>query len=444
MVQTKVVTGPHRVGAPTGTKTFAGVEPGLRSVHEMGLTTEERLAAIDLKAVRGWGRLACEATAGLADVVEAMHHTIARAPGILGTAPSGRTRGITGLVYGSIRGVTRLVGTGFDGAGALGRLAPPQGPSGRIPSPQGEAVLAVLNGVIGHHLAATGNPLAIPMRLRQGGRPLTLERQALAAALPQARGKVLVLVHGSCRCDLQWSRLGHEHGAALSRDLACTPLYLHYNTGLHVSSNGRAFSDTLATLVREWPVEVEDLLILTHSMGGLVARSACHYGAGQRWLQRLSALVFLGTPHQGAPLERGGSWVDTVMGISPYTAPLSRLGQIRSAGITDLRHGSILDEDWEGRDRFGRARERPRAVPLPAGVPCYAVAATRSAVEGDLAGALLGDGLVPVSSAMGRDTDPRRALHFPESRQWVGRGMNHFDLLSHPEVYDQLKRWLEH
>jgi len=406
----------------------------------MGGTTG-RAAGIDLGDVRGWGRLAIEATLGLTGVVESMHHTIRRSPGIVGRPPEGSTGGVTGLVYGSIRLIARLVGTGLDVA--LEQLSCPASAE-RPPVPRREAVLAALNGVLGHHLAATGNPLAVPMCLRRDGRRLALERRALAAHVPRPTGKVLVLIHGSCMCDLQWSRLGHDHGAALARDLAGTPLYLHYNTGLHVSSNGRALSELLATLVREWPVEVEELLILAHSMGGLVARSACHYGAGQRWLWLLKGLVFLGTPHQGAPLERGGNWVDTAMGISPYTVPLSRLGQIRSAGVTDLRHGSILDDDWEGRDRFARVRELPRVVPLPEGVPCYAVAATRTGGESALAGALLGDGLVPVPSALGRHSDPRRRLLFPESRQWIGRGMSHFDLLSHPEVYAQLKRWLEH
>jgi len=232
--------------------------------------------------------------------------------------------------------------------------------------------------------------------------------------------------------------------AALARDLGYTPVYLHYNTGLHVSSNGRAFAGLIEVLLEQWPVAVKELVIIGHSMGGLVSRSACHYGAlaGHDWPTRLRKLVFLGTPHHGAPLERGGHWVDVILGVSPYTAPFARLGKIRSAGVTDLRHGNLLDEDWEGRDRFAHAQDLRQPVPLPKRVQCYAIAATTGSRAGDLGDRVLGDGLVPVDSALGRHADPRRALEIPESRQWIGYGMNHLDLLSHPEVYAAMKRWL--
>ena len=171
--------------------------------------------------------------------------------------------------------------------------------------------------------------------------------------------------------------------------------------------------------------------IVAHSLGGLVARSAYYYGtaAGHRWPRRLGSLVFLGTPHHGAPLERIGNWVDTALQLSPYTAPLARLGRVRSAGITDLRYGNLLDEDWEGRDRFDPSGGLPRPVPLPPNVRCYAIAATE-------------DGIVPVSSALGQHDDPSRSLAFPKTHQWIGDGMNHWDLLNRAAVYRQIARWL--
>jgi hypothetical protein len=369
-----------------------------------------------------------------------MHLTVARRPGILGTPRPGRARGIAGLVYRTIRGTTGLVGGGIDAI--LARLLPLLDEVS--PSRRREAVLAALNGVLGDYLAASSNPLAIPMRLRRNARPLQLDRQALAAAIGQPSARVAVLAHGLCLNDLQWHRQGHDHGAALARDLGYTPVYLHYNSGLHVSVNGRAFAGLLEVLLEQWPVAVKELVLIGHSMGGLVSRSACHHGAlaGHDWPKRLRKLVFLGTPHHGAPLERGGHWVDVILGISPYTAPFARLGKIRSAGVTDLRHGNLLDEDWEGRDRFEHSRDLRRPVPLPEGVRCYAIAATTGKRAGDLGDRLLGDGLVPVASALGRHADPRRALSFPEARQWIGYGMSHLDLLSRPEVYAQLGRWL--
>jgi hypothetical protein len=142
-------------------------------------------------------------------------------------------------------------------------------------------------------------------------------------------------------------------------------------------------------------------------------------------------------------MERGGNWIDTILGRSRYTAPLSRLGKIRSAGITDLRHTYLLDEDWHGRDRFARAGGHHKALPLPQGVKCYAIAATTGKQAGDLKDRLIGDGLVPLDSALGRHQEAGRNLSFPESRQWIGYEMGHLDLLSRSEVYERIRRWLE-
>jgi len=389
--------------------------------------------------IRGFARLATQATAGLADLVEAMHHTITRRGGAGAAQAPARMRGIAGLVYKSVRGVTRLVGGGLDAL--LGRLGPEL--RGRASSPEREAVLAALNGVLGDYLVATGNPLAIAMSLRRDGRALVLERRALAAAFPRAGGKLALLAHGLCLNDLQWNRAGHDHGAVLARELGYDCLYLHYNSGLHTSTNGRALAGLLEVLLAQWPQPVEELAIVAHSMGGLVARSACHYGpiAGHAWPRRLRRLAFLGTPHLGAPMERAGNWVDVTLGATRYTAPFARLGKIRSAGITDLRHGNVLDEHWQGRDRFARAHDVARFVPLPRGVDSYALAASTGKKRGDLRDRLLGDGIVPVRSALGLEADSLRSLWFAKSRQWIGYGMSHLDLLGRREVSDRLVRW---
>ena len=393
-----------------------------------------------LSDLLGASRLAIDATRGLADLVEAMHHNISRAPAILEKTPAGRTRGITGLVYRSVHGVTRLVGGSIDAV--LGSLAPLLGHV--EPSPAREAIVAALNGVLGDHLAETRNPLAISLAFRRDGKALALERGALAAAVPACTGKLLVLAHGLCLNDLQWNRRGHDHGAALARDLGYTPVYLHYDTGLHISTNGRQLAEALETLLREWPVPLEEFALVTHSMGGLVARSACHYGAlaSHTWPRRLGTLVFLGTPHHGAPMERGGNWIDTVLDISPYTAPLARLGKIRSAGITDLRYGNLADEDWHGRDRFARG-DRRRFVPLPDGVRCFAIGATSVAKPRRGHRELPGDGLVPLASALGQHDNPALDLAIPKSRQWIAHDCGHLDLLDRPEVYRRIRRWLD-
>jgi len=381
-------------------------------------------------------RLAVAATRGIADVVEAMHVQIASGPRVLGRPLAIPAQALASLAYGNVRGVTRLVGDGIDFA--LARCVPLLRDSS--PGAAREAVLAALNGVVGDHLQAAGNPLAIEMRLRHGGKPLELNRTALGATFPAASAKVLALVHGSSMSDLGWARKGHDHGASLARDLGYTPVYLHYNSGLHISTNGRAFARLLETLVEAWPVPAEEVSIVAHSMGGLVARSACDAAASarHRWLPRLRNLVCLGTPHHGAPFERAGNLVDVALGISAYSAPLARLGRIRSAGITDLRHGYVRDEDWQERDRFEHAGDDRRPLPLPQGVRCFAVAATKAKVEG---GAPASDGLVPVDSALGRHPRPELTLAFPRDHQRVMPAMNHVDLLSRPEVYDVLRRF---
>jgi hypothetical protein len=366
----------------------------------------------------GLGRLGVNAVGGIATMAERLHRQVTGLAAPLGTSRPGRTRGLTGLVYGSVRGVAKAVGWGLDAA--LPVLSPWLD---RVPGlPQREAVLAALSGVLGDHLEATRNPLAITMSLRRDGKPLALQREALAAALPDAGPRLLLLVHGLCMNDLQWRRRGHDHGAALARDLGCTPVYLHYNTGRPIARNGEELALLLQGLVEAWPQPLQSLAIVGHSMGGLVARSACRQAeeAGLGWVALLKQMVFLGTPHHGSPLERAGRWVDLLLDASPYTAPFSRLGKLRSAGIQDLRHGRVLADDTP--------------VPLPRGVRCYAVAASKRGRAGD--------GLVPVDSALGRHDDPQRQLRFAPSRQWTADGLDHFDLLSDEQVYGQLKRWL--
>ncbi len=387
-----------------------------------------RAHASDVRALAG---LIVEATRGVVGVVKDVH-------GAIGAVPV-----VSDVVYAGVRGVTGVVGFGIDAV--VGALAPLLG--GSVPGDEREAVLAALNGVVGDHLARTHNPLAISMSLRP---PLGL--------LPPG-GTLLVLVHGSSMNDRQWRRSGHETGAALAHDLGVTPVWLHYNSGLHISDNGRS----LARLLEEHSAPFADIVVVGHSMGGLLARAAAAVAEqqGLGWRSRLRALVTLGSPHHGAPLERGGNVLELLLGSTRYSAPLSALGQIRSAGVTDLRFGNVADADWQDRDRFAAGPDPRTPTPLPAGVRCFAVAGSLTprseAVSGDAVGdvgpsgepgrahrdreiGLLGDGLVPVASALGRHPDPRFALTFDGTL--VVRGTNHLGLLAHPEVYAQLRSWL--
>jgi hypothetical protein len=403
------------------------------------------LKASDLRA---GVQLATEATKGVIGIAEGVHQAVLRTVGGRSAGQPGRTTGVTGLVYRSVRATTHLVGRGLDLA--LAKFLPLVAPGAMdrpVDSPEREAVLSALNGVLGDHLATTGNALALPMQLRWQGRPLAQGWPDLIQ--PGAvTGHGVVLVHGLCMNDRQWTRQGHDHGAFLASVLGATPLYLRYNSGLHVSDNGEQLAALLEDMAARWPVPLHTLSLVGHSMGGLVARSAHHAAirAGHTWPGRLKHLVCLGTPHHGAPLERAGVWVDELLGHTPlvsrFTAPFAKLGQVRSAGITDLRHGDLLATDWQGRERFRRRADGRTPVPLPQGVGCFTVAATLAGRRSLLAERLTGDGLVPLNSALGLHDDPRRTLAFPRDRQLVLYGTGHLALLGSPVVARQLVVWL--
>jgi pimeloyl-ACP methyl ester carboxylesterase len=380
----------------------------------------------DLHAV---AKLAIDATTGITDLVEALHGTIAQPVGR--KRRGDRTMGVTGLVYRSIGGVTRLVGGGLDASLKL----LPRFFGEALASPERDSVLSALNGVLGDYLERSANPLALAMTFHSEGMQLPLQRSALKAALPGARPRIIILVHGLCMNDRQWLRQGHDHGALLAESLRASAVYVRYNSGRHIADNGQDLSQHLEKLVANWPVPVQDLVIIGHSMGGLVARSACLHGEKERsaWLQRLSRMIFLGTPHLGAPLERGGHGLDVLLEATPWSAPFARLGKVRSAGITDLRHGKIV--------------KKATSTALPRGVQSYAVGAVlgprKRTQPTFLQNKLVGDGLVPLASALGQSADPANTLRIPKTRQWIAWDTGHLDLLSSAAVATQLEKWLK-
>jgi pimeloyl-ACP methyl ester carboxylesterase len=319
---------------------------------------------------------------------------------------------------------------------------------GAVSSGERDLAHGILNGVVGDHLQHSNNSLAINMGFRQGGRKLPLFAADLAEAVADPKPKILLMVHGLCLTDLQWTRGDHNHGVRLAEALGYTPIYLHYNTGRHISHNGRELAECLDTLMASWPVPVEDLSIVAHSMGGLVSRSALHYSgqSGRQsecsWPSKLRKLIFLGTPHHGAPLERGGNLLDKYIEYSPFTAPFTRLSKIRSAGITDLRYGNLIDEDWHANDRFAHSGDQRQALPLGGDTKYYAVAATKSLQDGAVASSLIGDGLVPTDSAHGEHAEAAFCLNIPAQRKAIFYGVNHMELLGKPEIYRQLHDWL--
>lgn len=312
-----------------------------------------------------------------------------------------------------------------------------------------DSALAVLNGLIGDYLESTDNGLATPMELVHDGAAVPLDPSALALALPEPTARVVLLVHGAMCTESVWSPRDdadpdqrEDYGALLARDLGYTPLYLRYNTGCAIPDNGAALADTLERLVASYPVELEEILLVAHSMGGLVARSACQvaHSEGQLWLRLVRRAIYLGTPHLGAPLERWGRALARLLHAvdDPYTRLLAQIGDLRSDGVKDLGDADLRHED---RARFlpgVRPRNRRHPVPLLPGIRHYLVAATLSS-DPRLA-ATVGDVLVPVPSATaGLGSAPAPA----PSHVKVLPGVGHLRLARHPEVYAQIRSWLE-
>lgn len=391
--------------------------------------------------LQGIARLVTEATIGITDLVEAMHRRIVHPPFLPSTPIQHAITNIAGVTYKTIRSSTKFVGNGADKA--LERFASVFGNS--KPTDKKEAISAVLNGVIGDYLEKTENPLQITMQFRKQGKPLTLDAESLKDAYPAINGNILLLIHGSCMNDIQWTRNKHNHGLILAEERNKTPLFLHYNSGLHISTNGQSLNNLIEELVRNWPVPVEELMVIGHSMGGLVSRSAVYYGQQQKktWVKLLRKIVFLGTPHHGAPMEKMGNYVDVVLEAVPYAKPFARLGKIRSAGVTDLRYGNLLDTDWQDTDRFKMQGDPRQSVPLPKKIVCYSIAATASKKTTSVSPRLRGDTMVSVKSALGKHSDPEKKLQFKKENTWIAHETTHIDLLSSSEIYSKIKSWLD-
>jgi pimeloyl-ACP methyl ester carboxylesterase len=319
------------------------------------------------------------------------------------------------LVYETIRLVNRGLAALGDAAEAL--VPPPAAPASR-PSRWRDAAQSALNGLYGDFLEARGNGLAIRMALRHDGHELPVEREALARALPAATGRLCLFVHGLGCTEREWSFRatdGESYGTRLARDLGITSLYLRYNTGRPILANGRELAALLAALVRAFPTPVAELALVGHSMGGLVVTSAAHHGAeaGAAWVPLLRHVVCIGSPHLGAPLEKGVHLLAELLRSfeAPGAQVPARILDGRSSGIRDLRHGCD--------------------VPFVDGARYAFIASSVTRDPGHPLGRLVGDLMVRLPSAAGR---------FRLGR--VLGGINHVELSNHPEVYAALRDWL--
>jgi pimeloyl-ACP methyl ester carboxylesterase len=351
---------------------------------------------------------------------------------------------ISGALYGAVRGAAGALGLGATEAAVRLR----DDPAAPAPSTtrRGSLAIAIVTGLRGDALEREEDPLAQPMAVRVDGAAVAPRREALAAAFPAATPRLVVFLHGLFETEFSW-RLGagedgETYGSRLARDLGCTPVDVRYNSGRHISENGRSLSDLLEAVVAEWPVEVEEVALVGHSMGGLVGRSACYVAAMEeaRWVKRVRHVVSLGSPHFGAPLEEIVHVAAVGLGKLPETRPISNFLRRRSSGIRDLRRGSLVDEDWRDRDPEALRATACQEVPLLEGATHCFVSATVTRDPKHPVGRLIGDLLVLVPSASG-ESRSRRLGFRAEHGTHVG-GANHFALLNHPAVYAKLREWL--
>ena len=350
----------------------------------MRATVASVVRAADVVAI---GDLAGEALAAASGLVEEMHEAIADRPfGALGQA-AGPVRaihdGIAHTAYASVR-------TGLRAASRAGAAAAASRLGGDRPALAetrgGTVALAALNAVYGDRIADRGNGLALEMEIRgRGG----------GAALSP---RIVVFIHGLGETERSW---GYDE--RLQRDLGVSAVTLRYNTGLHISDNGRALARLLDELVAQWPCGVLELVLVGHSMGGLVARSACHYGdarpgsAGPSTSGTSSAWGRLTSAptSRRAPTSSGGR-----CGGCPRPARSARWSTRAAPGSRTCGSAPALEEDWcdADADEF-LTRPLPRG-PVPA--RRRTTTSSRPRLPAARLGAVAGDLLVRVASASGR------------------------------------------
>ncbi len=395
--------------------------------------------------IAAFGELAGEAAAGATRQIQELHTGIAgRVWSRVGPAALpvklAHDR-IARRAYSAAGELTRTVVRA--GAQAASRAQSPDAPSIER-SPAGRLVVSAINGAFGDTLVQRGNPLALRMTVRRRGSDLELTRPSLARAYPNAKPRVAVFVHGLCETDEAWKLGAGRHvpyGHRMEVELGYTPVYLRYNTGRHISENGRELATLLEALVAAWPTRVDEVALIGHSMGGLVGRSACHYGADSACVAKVRHVFTLGTPHRGAPMEQAASAASAALARLPETRPLARALNLRSSGIKDLRYGYLVDECWMDQDCEAYLLGTSQEIPFLPTARHYFICATLSREADAPVGRIIGDLLVLQPSAWAHEGRGAR-MRFPIEHYYHLGGANHFDLLNHPAIFDQMRRCL--
>lgn len=288
---------------------------------------------------------------------------------------------------------------------------------------------SIASGFLGDWLESRGNPLALSMEFRHRGQVLSLE----APQVPQPESTLVVLIHGLMELESIWTFPGRpeEHyGSHLDNalDTGVTTLGLRYNTGRPIYRNGRQLAGELEQLVSAWPVPVRRLILVGHSMGGLLIRSACHYGltGNHQWVQALKDCVYIGSPHDGSWLAKGAQASAGMLKALPrdYLKVAGEVIDLRSEGIRNLSRGDVLAGEGELAALVPDARH-------------FVVCGLLSGHSRNPLNALFGDALVHESSAQGRG---QQSWELADSATFPG--VDHIRLAHHEAVAQQLVEWL--
>ena len=362
----------------------------------------------------------------------------------------GIRRVITSGVLDTVKGVNHLVAHMTDAG--LDAVVPPTTPTEALVPLRSDAMgsgawladaaVGATNGVVGDHLVDRDNGLDLGMRLRTVDSWIDPDGTGIPA---DAGARIVLLIHGLATTEWSWCLDAERHhgdptanfGTLLQADLDYTPVYARYNTGRHISENGRALAMHLQSLAAHWPVPIDEIVLLGHSMGGLVARSACHiaHDEGMDWVEHIRRVITIASPLQGAPLEKFGNLATAVLSAVDHPATIipAKLINGRSAGIKDLRYGYVKDGEWQGSDPDAVAQDGRQDVELPPHIAWSFISATLAQDPDHPVRQALGDLMVRVASASGPADSPAIV-----TTHHLG-GMHHASVQIHPQVYQLIR-----
>lgn len=374
---------------------------------------------------RGVGYLVTVATDRLISPVEGMHRAIAdRWLSLAGPKADPVRRlvdGVTATTYGAIRAGGSAIGGALSAGAGLWSEQTTLRPIWE--TPRGRYVQSTLNALWGDKFDHDESPFRIELGLRDPhGRLISTAPTSLRRAFPKPNDRLAVLLHGLGETERCWQAGAGQNLAEELETDGFSVLRMRYNTGRSVPDNGGDLADLIEKLRLAWPVAVEEVVLIGHSMGGLVARSAVKaaHASGHEWVDLARHIVAIGTPHLGSPIEKAVGFISDGLGLFRETRPLGAFVEQRSAGIKNLGNGVDRADDSTG------------------AIAYHVVAGAVTAEPTHPLGVLVGDLVVGVGSATGKG----RRFQVDSSDVLVVGARRHADLLQDPRVISQTRRWL--